>query len=121
MARSTIEKLHKWFSWLVEGKFTEEDFRKEFPAEHQEGQRGWTAVGEMSAERKQLIISDAKRHKEALEKKTKVIKLPGNKFERVLAYPYLTGQEEKVVQEEKNVLEKIAEEKQKKETSKKSK
>lgn len=84
MTKATIEKLYKHFSKLAEGKFEESDFDFKLGA----GEGGRTQIGEMSPERKQLIISDAKRNKEELEKK----------------FPFLTGKE-------KNILEKIAQNK----------
>jgi len=95
MAKENIIKLYKHFSKLAEGNFSESDF--DF---HLGGEGGRTQIGEMSPARRQLIISDAKRNKEELEKK----------------FPFLTGKEE--VKEEKNILDKIAENKKSKKSKK---
>lgn len=68
MAKENIDRLKKHFEWLASGKFHEEDFRKE----HSEGPL--ISMGKMSPERRQLIISDAKKHLQELE-----LKFPSNK------------------------------------------
>jgi len=91
MTKKTIEKLHKHFSKLAEGKFTESDFTFKL-----KGEGGRMEIGEMSPYRRQLIMSDAQRHKEELEKR----------------HPFLTGKEEKKeVKSDENILDKIAENK----------
>jgi hypothetical protein len=66
MAFETVKKLHKHFSFLAEGKFTEADFVKEFGNKEDDGR---TMVGKMPKDRINLIISDAKKNKAALELK----------------------------------------------------
>jgi len=88
MTKENIIKLHKHFSNLAEGKFNERDFDKNY------GKGGSAQMGEMPPERKELIKSDAKRHKEDLEKKHSLL-IEGEKSEN-------------------NVLEKVKENKSKK-------
>jgi len=87
--RETILKNFKKDTLLAEGKFSEGDFDKNF------GSGGRMQMGEMSPQRKELIKSDAKRRLEKLIKK----------------FPWLVEGEKEVVKEEKNVLEKVAENK----------
>jgi len=88
MTKENIKRLHKHFSNLAEGKFNERDFDKNY------GKGGSTQMGEMPPERKELMKSDATKHKEELEKK----------------HPWLVEGEKS----EKNVLDKVKENKSKK-------
>lgn len=81
--KETILKLHNHFSKLAEGKFTESDFNFKL-----KGEGGRVEVGELPPERKELIKSDALRNKLELERR----------------FPELLGKE-------KNILEKIEEDK----------
>jgi len=89
--RETILKNFKKDSLLAEGKFSESDFDKNF------GSGGRMQMGEMSPQRKELIKSDAKRRLNKLIKK----------------FPWLIEGEKKEVKEDKNILEKVAENKRK--------
>lgn len=69
MVFSNVVKLYKHFSYLADGKFTERDFDSKVQAKKAGEEAGWTAMGEMSSDRKQLIKSDALANKIALEEK----------------------------------------------------
>jgi hypothetical protein len=88
--RENLIKKYKHNQRLAEGKFSEIDFNKNY------GSGGRMDMGEMSPERKQLIISDAKERIKELESK----------------FPFLTGKEEvKEEVKEVNVLEVLKENK----------
>ena len=96
MTKENVIKLYKHFCYLAEGNFAERDFDVEFPAgTSQADDDGYSRMGKFTPERRLLIISDAKRHKEEMEnKKDKA----GN-----LLYPYLKDEapKKKVKSEEK--------------------
>lgn len=68
MTRENIIKKYKWLCFLASGKFTERDFDAELEAKNPDDS-GRHIQGKLTPERVALIISDAKRHKENLEKK----------------------------------------------------
>lgn len=64
MTKDNLRKQYKWFKFLSTGKFSEEDFKREY-----KDQEGFSSVGIMPQDRKLLIISDAKRNlKELISK-----------------------------------------------------
>lgn len=69
MVKQNIERLHKHFSFLAEGTFNERDFSIEVPAKRPGEEGGRMSLGKMKPERRELIISDAKRHKAEIEAK----------------------------------------------------
>lgn len=69
MAKQNIERLHKHFSFLAEGTFNERDFFVEYPGKRPGEESGRMSLGKMSPQRRELIISDAKRHKAEIEAK----------------------------------------------------
>ena len=78
MTEANIKRLYEHFCRLAKGDFTERNFDQTY------GDEGRMSMGKMSPARVELIKSDAKRHKEQLEKK----------------FPYL-------VEGDKKILEKI--------------
>jgi hypothetical protein len=68
MTKETLIKLHNHFSELVKGKFRESDFSKNY------GSGGRSLMGEMTPQRRELIISDAKIALEDLERKNPFLK-----------------------------------------------
>lgn len=58
MTKENLKKLYKHYSFLTKGNFTAQDFDKEFEGKDS----GFAHVGKLTPDRKQLIISDAKRH-----------------------------------------------------------
>lgn len=90
--RKTIIKNYRHNTKLAEGKFAESDFNFKL-----KGEGGRTDVGDMSPQRRQLIISDAKERLRKLEAK----------------FPWLKDGKKEEVKEEKNVLEKVSENKKK--------
>jgi hypothetical protein len=85
--KENLLKKYKHNKALAEGNFEESDFHRSY------GSGGRTEMGEMSPQRKQLIISDAKERLKEMESK----------------FSWITGKEEK--KEDKNILEKIEENK----------
>ena len=85
MTLENLKKQYKHFLFLTKGNFTAQDFNKEFPGEKDNG--GFSHMGKLTPDRKELIISDAKRnlsklikkHPEVIEKEEKPIKLKGKK------------------------------------------
>lgn len=71
MAKSSLIKLHKQFTFLSKGEFSREDFSKEFG---DGDDAGWDHVGKLPGDRIKLIISDAKRNLAKLEKKHPFLK-----------------------------------------------
>lgn len=69
MTKESIERLHKHFTFLADGKFMERDFSVETPAKRPGEESGRMSLGKMSPARRELIITDAKRHKLELEQK----------------------------------------------------
>lgn len=94
MTKETISRLHKHFSNLAEGKFKESDFDFKL-----QGEGGSSQMGEMSPIRRELIKSDALKHKQELEQK----------------HPEIFEKEKK---EDKNILDKVAENKTQKKAKK---
>ena len=88
MTLENLKKKHAHLKWLASGEFTERDFdykikRSDNPegdSKHQ-GEGGWSTMGEMKPERKQLIKGDAARTLINFEKKHPEfsIKSPVNK------------------------------------------
>lgn len=72
MTLENVKRLHTHFSKLAEGNFTENDFFVEIPAKPG-GEPGRMSLGKMSPQRRELIISDAKRHKEEIEAKANAV------------------------------------------------
>jgi len=70
MTKDNLVKLHKHFLFLSKGKFTAQDFSQEGIEEDD----GRTIVGKLPAARVALIVSDAKRHLEELERKHPFLK-----------------------------------------------
>jgi len=68
MTKENILKDYKHFCILAKGDFNERTFDFELKAENPDD-AGSTHVGKMSQQRIDLIKSDAKRHKEDMEKK----------------------------------------------------
>lgn len=68
MTKENILKLYKHFCILVEGNFNERTFDFELEAANSDDS-GSSHVGKMSQQRIALIKTDAKRHKEDMEKK----------------------------------------------------
>lgn len=91
MTEETVKKLYNHYSKLAEGKFQESDFNLQL------GEGGSSQMGEMPPERKQLIISDGKKHKKMMEKK----------------HPWLLGKES-----DPNLFDKLAENKTQKKAKK---
>lgn len=65
MTLENLKKHHARLKWLASGEFKERDFDFELKAgdnpHGEKGEKGWSSMGEMSSQRKQLIQSDAKR------------------------------------------------------------
>ncbi len=89
--RENLLKKYKHNLKLAEGNFSETDFSKNY------GSGGRMDQGEMSPQRRELMISDAKERIKEMESK----------------FPWLTGKEEKKeeVKEDVNVLDKLKEKK----------
>jgi len=68
MTKENILKDYKHFCILAEGKFNERTFDFELQAENPDDS-GSMHMGKMTQQRIDLIKSDAKRHKEDMEKK----------------------------------------------------
>ena len=68
MTKENLIKLHKHYSFLADGNFTERDFDQEIIADKPEN-AGNIIMGKITAQRRQLIISDAKRHLTDIESK----------------------------------------------------
>ena len=91
----TLENLKKEYAhlkWLASGEFTERDFdykvkksdNPEGDIKHQ-GEGGWSTMGEMKPQRKQLIMEDAVRRLENF--KRKVIKVHPEFFSKPIDKP----------------------------------
>jgi hypothetical protein len=89
MTKENLIKKYKHNLFLAEGKFTEGDFDRVYKGK----ESGRMQMGEMSPQRRELIISDAKGRLKEMERK----------------FPWITGKEEKKPQE--NILKKIEESK----------
>jgi len=89
MTKENLIKQYNHNLKLAEGKFTESDFDRTYKGI----ESGRMQMGEMSPQRRELIISDAKERIKEMESK----------------FPWLTGKEEK--KPEGNILEKIEENK----------
>ncbi len=63
MTKENVEKLYKHFCFLASGDFTSRDFDADY------GDGGSMSMGKLTSARIDLIKSDAKRHKEDMEKK----------------------------------------------------
>lgn len=112
MSKETVLKSYNYYKYLVSEDFTEQDFNQNY------GKGGSMTMGEMTPERKQLIVSDAKRKIQELETKTFPNKPHVHPDLRgKLCFPYLTQTVEEV-KEEPNVLEKVAEAKKTKKAAK---
>ena len=68
MTLHNVERLYKHFSKIASGNFEESDFNYKIGKKRKGEEAGAIVQGEMSKERKDLIIGDAKRHIETLEK-----------------------------------------------------
>lgn len=64
MTKENIVRLYAHFCKLAEGDFSEDSFKVELSKKD----GGRVTMGEMSPERRELIIADAKANKEKLEK-----------------------------------------------------
>lgn len=69
MGVESILRLHKHFSILAKGDFNERDFTFEVPARRPGEEAGRMSLGKMSPQRRELIVTDAKRHMAEIEKK----------------------------------------------------
>jgi len=79
MTKESILRLHKHFSILAAGNFNERDFTVETPAKRPGEEGGRMSLGKMSPQRRELIISDAKRHMADIERKfPNMFKEPSN-------------------------------------------
>jgi len=79
----TLENLkihHARLKWLASGEFTERDFDFTIDANEnpngKQGEKGWTTMGDMNSERRQLIMGDAKLALERFEAKYPSFKKP---------------------------------------------
>lgn len=78
MTKENVARLHKHFSMLAEGTFNERDFFVETSAKRPGEEAGRMSLGKMSPQRRDLIISDAKRNIAEMETKAKAVsKLTG--------------------------------------------
>jgi len=82
MTADNIVKSYKHYCFLSSGKFTERDFDSEVKAEDPDNS-GSIRMGDMSSARRDLIMSDAKRHKEDMENKYPDLCKPEQKEEVV--------------------------------------
>lgn len=68
MSKETLIKLHKHFSFLVNGKFDQQDFKQKFDGKN-EDDGGYINMGRITRDKRALIISDAKRNLLEMEEK----------------------------------------------------
>ena len=66
MTLENLKKKYKHLSFLIKGEFLAEDFNKEF-GDGEDG--GFNHMGKITADRRNLIISDAKKNLKSLLKK----------------------------------------------------
>jgi len=66
MTLRNLKKQYKHLNFLIEGKFTAQDFNKEF-GDGEDG--GFMHMGKLTQDRRNLIISDAKKNLSELLKK----------------------------------------------------
>lgn len=71
MTLDNLKKHYKYYSFLASGQFSERNFDKKIEAKNISEEAGRHITGEMSPSRRNLIISDAKRHLENLKTKLK--------------------------------------------------
>ena len=71
MAKETLVKLHKHFTFLSKGEFSAADFNKEY-GEGEDG--GFSHMGRLTSDRIQLIVANAKRNLLEMEEKHPFLK-----------------------------------------------